>query len=206
MLMSSVSGLAGKSYDLDNFAGILLPSVLALVIAILWLYPLKYIRQKLSVKMANGKPSSSVRTRIKGNGTSHHIATLIEYARSNSETNPTNALTALLEATAMNSGRESANLVMDRLRSELGDVVADHIQDVQGRREQAVQATRDLVEDDSTVLAEGGRQDILRQAMEDGSSVLCTRCKGLIPAARWQQHQRFWCEANENDANDSDSS
>lgn len=189
-----------QPFEIGNYV-LLLSSIIAILIsAVPFCMSAKKAGRRNHVKMDGERSSSSACARASNHGDekSHHVASLIAYARSNWETNPTNALTALLEATAMNSGRESADLAMDRIRSELGDDVANHIKDVQGRRERAAQAVRDMMEDDSTVLAEGGRQDLLRQAMEDGSSVMCTRCQGLIPAGRWQQHQRFWCEASGN--------
>lgn len=189
--------------DIDIF---LFSTLAAILIPVAWSYLMKKSSRRTDAKMADGHPSS-VRDRVSnGDEKSQHVASLIAYAQSHWETNPTNALTAILEATAMNSGKESADLAMDRIRSELGDGVANHIEDVQGRKERAVQAVRDMVEDDSTVLAEGGRQDILRQAMEDGSSVMCTRCQGLVPASRWQQHQQFWCNANDSDEGNAEQS
>lgn len=46
-----------------------------------------------------------------------------------------------------------------------------------------------------TLLSEVGDEDLLRQAFEDGSSVVCRRCQALVPAARWEQHRDVWCSA-----------
>ena len=46
-----------------------------------------------------------------------------------------------------------------------------------------------------TLLSEIGDEDLLRQAFEDGSSVVCRRCQALVPAARWEQHRDVWCSA-----------
>lgn len=99
----------------------------------------------------------------------------------------------------MSAGQESADRAMDRVRSELGNEIANHVLDVNDRKNRAVQIVREMLEDESSFLYEQGRQDILRQTMEDGSSLYCTSCGGVVPSARWQQHQSFWCEANIHD-------
>ena len=38
-----------------------------------------------------------------------------------------------------------------------------------------------------------GSEDILRDAFEDGSSVVCQRCSALVKASRWQNHATMWC-------------
>ena len=66
-----------------------------------------------------------------------------------------------------------------------------------GPRRRAVEMVRRLLDDQSTILFEQGREDILRQTMEDGSSMVCGRCGGVVPADRWRQHQQYWCDAIE---------
>ena len=56
-----------------------------------------------------------------------------------------------------------------------------------------------------TILQEIGDEDLLRQAFEDGSSVVCRRCEALVPAARWEQHRDVWCSAlSDQDGSDMD--
>ena len=133
------------------------------------------------------------------------IAKLIEYARSNYEKNPTEALHALLQALKLNGGQESADKALDLLRSELGDEIADHVENHHCRKERAIAAVQELLHDENTFLHQRGKQDILRQAMEDGSSVVCTKCNACVSAARWQQHQMYWCEAKITTEKDDDS-
>jgi formamidopyrimidine-DNA glycosylase len=40
-----------------------------------------------------------------------------------------------------------------------------------------------------------GSEQILRDAFEDGSSVICTRCGGLVKSVRWEAHSSTWCPA-----------
>jgi hypothetical protein len=123
------------------------------------------------------------------------ISSLIQYAQTNYEHNPTEALSALMQALALNSGPASANDAMNRLRDELGDDIVSHVGSRQARMQRALQIVQELVTDESSLLYQLGKQDILRQAMEDGSSVVCTRCQAVVSNARWQQHQRLWCSA-----------
>jgi hypothetical protein len=144
-----------------------------------------------------------------GGGANHstsrscHIEELIGYARQNYHDNPTESLAALMEALTLNSGRDSANVAMERLRTELGEDISNAIGSHHIRMQRAMQIVSELLEDSSTLLYEQGRQDILRQTMQDGSSVLCKRCHAVVSSARWQQHQAFWCQAN-NDEDDED--
>ena len=57
----------------------------------------------------------------------------------------------------------------------------------------AMAVVEELLNDTSTFLYSQGRQHILQQAMEDGSSVVCQRCGDMISRERWQQHAEYWC-------------
>lgn len=56
---------------------------------------------------------------------------------------------------------------------------------------------QELLNDTSTILYSRGKQHILQQAMEDGSSVVCSRCGDVISRERWTQHAEYWCRALE---------
>jgi hypothetical protein len=126
---------------------------------------------------------------------SKHISHLIDYARTSYQENPTEALAAIIQAVTLNSGKESADMAMDRLRDELGDDIAEHIGSYQQRLERATEIVGELLDDQNTFLYQQGKHDILRQTMEDGSSVVCTRCNDVVSTSRWQQHQQYWCLA-----------
>jgi hypothetical protein len=51
-----------------------------------------------------------------------------------------------------------------------------------------------------------GSEFILRDAFQDGSSVVCKLCGGLVKRERWEQHQLRWCPvtATNNGDNDDD--
>jgi hypothetical protein len=137
-----------------------------------------------------------------GEPQSEHISNLIQYAHTNYEENPTEALSALLQALTLNSGQESADRAIVRLRDELGEEVADHVGNNHYRMERALAIVDEMLHDESTLLYQRGKQDILRQAMEDGSSVVCTKCNAMVSSARWQQHQTYWCRELEEEDKD----
>lgn len=139
-----------------------------------------------------------------GMNQSEHISDLIQYAHTNYEENPTEALSALLQALTLNSGQASADSAIVRLRDELGEELADHVGNNHRRMERAIAIVEEMLQDESTFLYKRGKQDILRQAMEDGSSVVCTKCNDIVSSSRWQQHQNHWCQALEGEDNDDD--
>lgn len=64
------------------------------------------------------------------------------------------------------------------------------------------QALLDLASDSSSALLsqesilrdrDDGSEVILRDAFEDGSSVICTKCNALVKATRWEAHCNVWC-------------
>lgn len=59
-----------------------------------------------------------------------------------------------------------------------------------------------ILENQDTILSERGQEDILRDAFEDGSSVVCTNCGDLISRARWRAHLDKWCSKLPHNAGD----
>ncbi len=55
-----------------------------------------------------------------------------------------------------------------------------------------------------SLLVETGDEDILIDAFQDGSSVICQRCHGLISVERAEAHATRWCPALEGNSNMSD--
>lgn len=139
------------------------------------------------------QPTSSSST------SSAQISGLISYARHNYRVNPTEASAALLRALKLNGqdeeGAAAYGAAVDRLRRAFGTDVADHIASRQLRLERAMKVVEELLDDESTLLHESNRQHLLKQTMEDGSSVLCRKCGAVVASNRWQQHRRYWCQA-----------
>jgi formylmethanofuran dehydrogenase subunit E len=57
----------------------------------------------------------------------------------------------------------------------------------------AVEMVQEMLKDTSTFLYSQGREHILQQAMEDGSSIICSNCGDMISRERWRQHAEYWC-------------
>lgn len=159
------------------------------------------------------------------------IANLLQYAQTSYQSNPTDALSSLLDALTLSTGTNTAaQHAIDRIRNELGDVVAESVssrvnpryatlQQHQNQLQQhnasnggtaaamnehlseremtlkAMAVVQELLDDSSTILYTQGRQHLLQQAMEDGSSVVCSNCGDMIARERWIQHAKYWCSA-----------
>lgn len=67
----------------------------------------------------------------------------------------------------------------------------------------AMELVQEMLNDTTTILYAQGRQHLLQQAMEDGSSIVCSSCGDLINRERWRQHAEYWCRGlKENDSHD----
>ena len=91
---------------------------------------------------------------------------------------------------------------------EATDKLCAQIEEVLSINDSSIDAERlcRILENQTTLLSERGDEDILRDAFEDGSSVVCTICGDLIARVRWKQHRDLWCSGNcKNDCMDTDS-
>ncbi|KAJ6807872.1 uncharacterized protein M6B38_169645 [Iris pallida] len=50
---------------------------------------------------------------------------------------------------------------------------------------------------DASVLAIGGRKQVMLDAFSDGSSFICLRCGGLVSNLRKDEHLAYWCSSND---------
>ena len=179
------------------------------------------------------------------------IANLLQFAQSSYVTNPTDALSALMNALDLTTGSDDASRrAIDRIRSQLGEAVAARVvvgerrvddadqppggcEETIHRRGQrdrqqpscftvpsmsnehqqmltekemtlrAMEMVQEMLKDTSTFLYSQGREHILQQAMEDGSSIICSNCGNMISRERWKQHAEYWCrELKLSDSND----
>ena len=55
----------------------------------------------------------------------------------------------------------------------------------------------DGVEGDGSILDEAGHGDVVDEAVQGGTHVVCRACGGVISRERMQAHVELWCEANE---------
>jgi hypothetical protein len=132
------------------------------------------------------------------NMNSDNVRMLLNIARSKIEgESPNDALAALLHAICLTQGEEAIMNVLEVAKRNV-DADADAVSE-EDAMEAAHRMLAVLVRDESTLLYERGEEHILRDAFQDGSSVVCIKCSSLIPRARFLQHQLYWCEQNENE-------
>ena len=119
------------------------------------------------------------------------VTTLLRVVRSKiSEGDGENALAALLHALRLTQGEDAIVGVLESAKKRV-DEEATSAEDA---RAMAMRMSALLVADTSTLLYERGQEGLLKSAFEDGSSVVCSACDSLVPRARFQQHQLYWCE------------
>jgi hypothetical protein len=127
------------------------------------------------------------------------VRTLLISTRSNiEEGNRDAALSSILQAICLTRGEGAIFQVLDEAKRKI-DVNFKH-EEHNASLEAAHKALEDMLSSKS-FLSERGEEDILQDAFEDGSSVICSTCGALIPAQRAEAHSKFWCPANE-DNND----
>lgn len=106
--------------------------------------------------------------------------------------NPHQALAALLHAVRLTRGESAIFDVLDEAKRRCSATL--DARSVEQNYEQARRISMMLMEQD-TILSERGEETILKDAFEDGSSLLCTRCGGLVAKVRWESHSQFWCSS-----------
>ena len=102
------------------------------------------------------------------------------------------ALSHLLSAIAITRGPENVLSVLDKAKEReerISSLQREHDRLVLA---EAARTSQELCEN-SSILKENGIEEILRDAFEDGSSVVCTRCDALVKASRWEAHFNLWC-------------
>lgn len=101
------------------------------------------------------------------------------------------ALAAVLHAVRLTRGEDAIMDVLDQAKQR-----AEARLEAEVDRQIAVarEMCTELLQQES-LLHELGDEDLLRQAFEDGSSVVCRQCGGLVSAARWEAHKTTWCPA-----------
>ena len=133
------------------------------------------------------------------------VEMLLQYAKKEIDDgmdDPSNALSALLHAIRLTQGEDAIINVLDQAKQR-AEQENPHMSDREKLQANHKMA-RALVANTSTLLYEQGNENILREAFEDGSSVICSACDSLVPRSRFNQHQLHWCEANASKNEDSD--
>ena len=120
------------------------------------------------------------------------VSLLLAMARTSvSDGNGEGALSAVIHAIRLTQGEGAILDVLGRAKRAA-------IQDEDARALEEAERICNLLINQDTLLAENGRQGILRAAFSDGSSVLCSGCGALVAKARTDQHSMYWCTAISN--------
>lgn len=115
------------------------------------------------------------------------------------------ALASLIQAITLSQGESAVGQVLSDARaraqgdrmSESSTFASDH-EPFLSDLDLALIAIEKLADNPSLLLDRGdGSEQILRDAFEDGSSVVCKNCGGLIKIERWDAHCATWCPALE---------
>ena len=101
------------------------------------------------------------------------------------------ALENVIRAIIANSGESSVMRILDAANE-----TAKREKELEIRR--MITRCCDELRHGDSLLVETGDEDILIDAFQDGSSVICQRCHGLISVERAEAHAMRWCPALEN--------
>ena len=120
------------------------------------------------------------------------VEMLIDITRNKiSEGKSLEAFASILQAIRLTQGEESImRILADAKRKVDDDLLVESLEGME--LEEAFDMARELIRQD-TILRDQGNQQILKDAFEDGSSVICRKCGGLIAQKRWIAHKSFWC-------------
>lgn len=131
---------------------------------------------------------------------SQAVEMLLNITRSEiADNNPHQALASLLHVIRLTRGEDAILHVLDEAKRKMTADIDEAV--MQSKLHEAHRISALLLEQD-TVLSESGQQHILRDAFEDGSSVLCSKCGDLVSRARWEAHTQYWCDSASLDVQD----
>lgn len=119
------------------------------------------------------------------------VELLLTITRSNiADSNPEQALAALLHAVRITRGEGAIIDVLNQARERATAEIDQQI--LLESHQHAKRISEELMRQD-TFLSERGDEDILKDAFEDGSSLVCVKCGGLVAKVRWESHIKMWC-------------
>mmetsp|Transcript_28801 Transcript_28801/g.27584 ORF Transcript_28801/g.27584 Transcript_28801/m.27584 type:complete len:161 (-) Transcript_28801:692-1174(-) len=131
------------------------------------------------------------------------VGMLLEVTKSKiSEGSKDDALATLLHAIRLSSGEDSIIRILDQAKKKAEEDATMQDQEAADCLSYATNAIEKIQEEDC-FLSQRGEEDILKDAFQDGSSLICQKCGGLVKAERWEAHSDSWCPALEG-ASDSD--
>ena len=109
-----------------------------------------------------------------------------------------------------NGNEQAMTKMMDNAKNQAeSDRVMQMERGATTHEEAAKLAAAKIVRDDmlerESILKDEGDEQILKEAMENGSSVVCARCGELIAFTRWEAHHEKWCPMLPENENKEDS-
>lgn len=135
-----------------------------------------------------------------GSSSSGNIKNDISNIKNMIDSDPIKAFEMLIETARLAGGEEAVKGLLIHAR-RLRDFHKEQDKEIEENLAKA--ALSELVNDPNSILFEHGKEQILSDAFIDGSSVVCSKCSGLIKKDRWENHLKFWCNTNDDDnAND----
>lgn len=161
------------------------------ILNFLWWWGLPFIGLVISMNSTWKAPSSGDGSRESPESIERVVGMLLDHTRSKiSEGSKDDALAALLHAIRISSGEDSIIRILDQAKRKVDEDYTLRDQSIAVTK--ATNAIRMMLEQDS-FLSERGQEDILRDAFEDGSSIICQKCGGLVSQSRWEAHSKSWC-------------
>lgn len=137
------------------------------------------------------------------------VELLLNISRENiSNGNGDEALAALVHAITLSHprGENAVADILDQAKKRAEAESEEQLrQNAMVNLEKAKEISRRLLEE-NTILSESGMQTILKDAFEDGSSLVCGKCGSLVPTSRAEAHSRFWCDYATESSLDDDNS
>mmetsp|Transcript_13647 Transcript_13647/g.20450 ORF Transcript_13647/g.20450 Transcript_13647/m.20450 type:complete len:139 (+) Transcript_13647:43-459(+) len=128
------------------------------------------------------------------------VELLLKISRSEiSQGNPQEALAAVIHAITLTRGEDAVADVLQQAKRRVDE--ENERKSMIDTLKMAREISKRLVREE-TILSERGEQTILRDAFEDGSSVVCSKCGSLVPRARSEEHSLYWCEYATSDIDD----
>jgi hypothetical protein len=208
---SNFGGYTSKFHNLSGYIALLIT-----IISIAWIFISK---SKTKRRSSSSSSSSSIRSarntitdkmdRNKSNSNSNSsggsantgnndkdMEVIVKSAKQLIKQGKTNeAFAVLLHAIKLSRGEDAILEVLDsaKQRHEV-DMLSSELDRAQ--MDEVYEVMNELTERD-TLLKEQGNEGILTEAFEDGSSIVCKNCGGLIAKKRWSDHVMYWCSSSD---------